>query len=103
MKSSSFVIEANLDKQTLEELSILRDVRLDLVKKQLLEAEATIEELIRRDLIPAADKAEYLDELKQELLQKIDRLSQRTDISSNMIHFDELELYVDLLSMPELD
>jgi uncharacterized protein YpbB len=98
MEPSSFVIEANLDAQTLEELKTLREIRLGLVKKQLAEAEETIEELVRRELIPADEKLEYLDELKEELAAKITLLSGRAGKSSNMIHFDELELYVDLLS-----
>jgi hypothetical protein len=98
IEKTQLVIEHDFDSETIEELKTLRSIRLALAKKQLKEAEETIDQMIARNLIPANEKREYLNELKIELQTKIDQLRNR-ECDDGLIYFDEIELYTKLLDV----
>jgi len=86
----------HLSPDLIEELDTLREMRLGLAKKQLSEAESTIDQLIDRGLIAAHERVELLDELKIELTDKIANLNDR-DQESNQVSFDDIDFYLDML------
>jgi len=94
---TSVIIQHDFDQQTLEELKILRATRIDLIKKQLRDAEGTVIELISRGLLEKEEKEECVEELKVELKQKLRELESRQD-KNNTVFFDEILLYTDLIS-----
>lgn len=95
--TTSLVIEHDFDAQTLEELQTLRETRLGLAEKQYKNAEVTIDELIARGLVEKSERASYLDELKEELANKIKTLSERA-YKDNVVYIDEILLYSDLIA-----
>ncbi len=96
VETTSLVIEHDFDTQTLEELQTLRETRLGLAEKQYKDAEQTIDQLISRGLIEKAERASYLEELKEELAKKIKTLSERA-YDNNVVYIDEVLLYSDLI------
>lgn len=97
-QSTNLIVEHEFHPETVEQLSSLRDIRLGLAKKQLANVDGTLNELISRGLIECKDVEAMRVELKNELLDRIKNLEQRSEnLSSNDVYFDELSLYVDLI------
>ncbi len=93
---SKLVIEQDFHPQTVAELQILRDIRLALAKKQLAQIDATLDQLVSRNLIREDERHLARKDLEIELIERIHSLEQR-DSEMEEIHSDEIALYVDII------
>lgn len=89
-------VDHHFDEVTLAEINELRQARLTLARNQLASSAATVNELIKRGLLPEGDRKAYELELKYELQLKIADLEDRA-AAANIVHFDEIELYVNVV------
>ncbi len=89
-------IDHQFDETTLAEIEHLRQTRLTLARRQLAASAATVDELIKRGLLPDGDRKAYQLELQYELKLKIADLEQRA-AAAHVVHFDEIELYVNVV------
>ncbi len=96
MDSTLVAVEHDFDAATLSEFAELRSTRLSLAVQQFFKAEDTVSELIRRGLLPEGDRLEYVTELRSTLVEKINDLKKR-ETQSHLIHYDEIELYLDAM------
>ncbi|MGE0173905.1 MAG: hypothetical protein AB7T49_14005 [Oligoflexales bacterium] len=90
---SAVVVDFPIDSENLENIKMLRKVRMTLHKALLSDPETVMNELIRRDLIdPAASKTEMLKEIAAYLSDKLARLD-KDGKNADMVTLQELELY----------
>ncbi len=89
-------VDHHFDETTLAEIDHLREARLKLARKQLAASADTVNELIKRGLIPEGDRKAYQLEVQHELKLKIAELEQRSQ-AAHIVHFDEIELYVNVV------
>jgi hypothetical protein len=94
MESASLKIEVDADLEMLESIHNFRSLRIQLARHQLNNASRTIDEMVRRGIIEGQEQNLYLEELKLELVQKIDRL-ERLTLVPNAFELEELELYLE--------
>jgi len=97
METTSLIIEHDFDEATVGELNTLRDIRLGIVEKQMQSPEATVDEMIKRGIVPAKERAAFVASLKSELEKKRTLLRERAD-KDKTFYFDEIELFSRLIS-----
>ena len=91
---TQIIIEHNFDVKTIEQINILRDIRIDLAKVQLENIENTVNEMIARNIISSEEKTRYINEIQLELIKKIKELEKRRQEEYNKIYADEIEFFV---------
>lgn len=100
MKSTSVIFEHQFDDDLLDQIESLRTVRLDLAVKMLSDLPKTITDLKARGMslghVPSIDE----DELRTELVEKIDMLKSRIE-NPDVLYADEISFYVDLIESDE--
>lgn len=95
-ENAQIIIEHNFDSKTIEQINILRDIRINLAKVQLENIENTVNEMIARNIISPEDKTKYINEIQLELIKKIKELEKRRKERYNKIYADEIEFFVSL-------
>jgi hypothetical protein len=93
---SRLILDHDFHPKTVAELQLLRDIRLALAKKQMMNIEDTLDQLISRKLINPTDRTQAKVELESELRDRIVMLEQRYEGEED-IHADDISLYVDLI------
>ena len=96
MEIASVVFEHGFDQGMLEQIDTLRTIRLNLTENMLRNLDATAAELKMRGIFDVTTAAEQ-DELKRELQDRIATLRERI-ARPDVIHADEIGLYIDLLN-----
>lgn len=97
MNDQSIIIDHRFDDQMLNQIRMLREIRIGLLKSQLMNLQATYQELTSRQLIDSSKSAMRLEDLRIELEQQLAKLADRY-CDDDQVYFDELELYIDVLS-----
>ena len=92
MESANVVFEHSFDKLTLEQITELRTMRLNLAENMLKDISATGATLKERGL--AGDFSH--EELRQELVARVSELRDRLK-QPNLVYADELDFYIDLV------
>jgi len=90
---SPTILDHELDPLMLDQIDTLRTIRLNLAETMLSDLPRTSEELVYRGLVHSAAE---VDEIRKELLLKIDLLRSRIQ-NPRVIYADELDLYLHLL------
>ncbi len=94
---SRAILNHNLDDLTLEDLWQLRQIRIATAERQLEQFDRTISDLKTRNLISDLEIVEH-DLIKNELLVKIEMLTERMKLSPDMVFEDEVSFYADILT-----
>jgi hypothetical protein len=97
--TNSKLLEYEFDSQTISEFKTLQHLRLVLAQKQLEEVEFTIDELIKRNLLPKdCDRSKYISDLTIELQNKINSITDEMNKDDSAISSDDLKLYAKLFT-----
>ena len=93
------VFECDLDDGLIENIDNLRTLRLEALKKQLLDIDSTLDFLESQRAISSEDRKKYKLSVEHDLQLKIDITENRIS-RKDTIYSDELELYLELLAEP---
>lgn len=94
--SSSIIFEYSLDKATLKILRDIRKMRVETVRDQLEDLPETVYQLIRSGAVEMDKAGVAMEQIKDILVEKAERLTARMDHEA--IYSDEIEIYLDLMS-----
>jgi hypothetical protein len=90
---SAVVVDFPIDSENLENIKMLRKVRMTLHQALLSDPEKVMNELIKRDLIdPATSKAQMVQEIASYLSDKLAQLD-KAGKEADVVSIQELELY----------
>ena len=95
MNSAPVLIQHDLDKKFIEEMEQLRFIRIGLAEKQLENLEETAKGLIDKGLDESANNELFLQQLKAELIKKVNELKERT-LNKEVFFADEISFYLSI-------
>ena len=90
------VFDCPLDEKTLQCIQDLRRLRLEVLKRQVIEIDTVLEKLKAQCSLAEDEKDSYRDVILYDLREQCDSIEQRLLIPDT-IYSEELELYVDIL------
>ncbi len=92
------VFECPLDDQTLESLRELREIRLEVLRQQALDIDATMNRLQTQGALSEDERPLYREAIIEDINAKVVVLEDRMQMGEETVYYDEIELYIDLLS-----
>lgn len=96
-KMARIVFDCPVENETVEVIGELRVLRSDILRKQYEDIDFTLDFLIERGVIPCDQRDEYREVIKEYLESKMTQVTERSK-SSDTIHSDEIDTYLDLLT-----
>ena len=96
---SSVVFDCDFDEKTFEAIQELRIVRKSVLSQQIGDINQTLSSLVQMGAISSSERQTHQHLVLDELREKLSLVEERL-LTPNVIHSDELELYLNLLSEP---
>lgn len=90
------VFECSLDEATLISLNELRNLRLDVIKRQIHEIDRVVATLINKGVFLWEEREAYRQAILSELQEKFQKIQHRLR-EPRIIYSDEIELYLSVL------
>ncbi len=91
------VFKCPIDDATLTSINELRQLRLEVLRRQILEIDLVVERLLSEGAFQEDEKEPYRVVILEDLTSKCDELEERIQIPET-VYFDEIELYLDVLN-----
>ncbi len=91
------VFECPIDDETLHTIRELRELRLEVLKKQVSDIDHVLHKLERQGALIEAEKDSYRDAILADLTVQCRMLENRLTLSET-IYYDELELYIEIMT-----
>lgn len=91
------VFKCPIDDSTLSSINELRLLRLEVLRRQIVEIDQVVARLVDEGALQDEEKEPYRDVILEDLNSKCNELEERIQIPET-VYFDEIELYLDVIN-----
>jgi flagellar biosynthesis chaperone FliJ len=91
------VFECPIDDETLHTIRELRELRLEVLRRQVSEIDDVMDKLERQGAVIEEEKESYREVILSDLSDQCRLLESRLTLTET-VYYDELELYIEIMS-----
>ncbi len=91
------VFECPLDEETLQIIRELRELRLEVLRKQVQDIDKVMDRLTVQGTLAEEERDVYRELIRSDLSDQCSLLESRLK-STDTVYFDELELYIEIMN-----